>query len=94
MKRKELPEQRVRAYLARIGRRGGQKSRRKLSSDTAREMVRIREARRAFQRFHPACFWSSDPEFRVETSDVAWVVEELRKHGGREAWEVAEALCR
>ena len=26
--------------------------------------------------------------------DVAWVAEQLRRHGGREAWEVAGRLCR
>jgi hypothetical protein len=36
----------VRAYLARIGRRGGIRSRRTLESDVARRMVEIREARR------------------------------------------------
>lgn len=36
----------VKAYLAEIGRRGGRKSRRTLDPETAREMVRAREARR------------------------------------------------
>ena len=37
----------VKAYLAEIGRRGGRKSRRALDPETARAMVRVREARRA-----------------------------------------------
>ena len=37
----------IRKYLAEIGRRGGIKSRRALSPETARRMVAIREARRA-----------------------------------------------
>ena len=40
----------VRSYLAEIGRRGGMRSRRALDSETARQMVRIREARRAIKR--------------------------------------------
>ena len=36
----------VKAYLAEIGRRGGRKSRRALDPETARAMVRVREARR------------------------------------------------
>ena len=36
----------VRAYLAKIGRRGGIRSRRTLEPDVARRMVEIREARR------------------------------------------------
>lgn len=83
----------VREYLAEIGRRGGLKSRRELDSETARAMVRVREARRAYRRFHARCFWPYDPDYRVRSSDVAWVAEQLRRHGGREAWEVAERLC-
>lgn len=84
----------IRAYLAEIGRKGGRKSRRALDPETARAMVRVREARRAFRRFQAECFWSFDPGYRVGPSDVAWVAEQLRKHGGREAWEAARKLCR
>ena len=87
-------DQRTRNYLAEIGRRGGRKSRRRLEPETAREMVRLREARRAYQRFHAHCFWSSPPEFRVERLDVAWVAEQLMRYGGREAWEKGVSLCR
>jgi hypothetical protein len=87
-------ERTVKAYLAEIGRRGGAKSRRALDPETARTMVSVREARRAYRRFHAECFWSFDPAYLVGPSDVAWVVEQLRKHGGREAWEVARRLCR
>ena len=87
-------EQHVRAYLAEIGRRGGRKSRRKLDPETARAMVRLREVRRAYRRFHAECFWSFDPAYPVGASDIAWVTEQLRKHGGRDAWEVATKLCR
>ena len=83
----------VRNYLAEIGRRGGRKSRRTLSPDTARQMVRLREARRAYRRFHASCFWSFRPDYRIETSDIPWVAEQLRKHGGREAWFIASRLC-
>ena len=44
----------VRAYLAKIGRRGGIKSRRTLDSAVARRMVEIREARRAARRANTA----------------------------------------
>jgi hypothetical protein len=40
-------EERVRAYLAKIGRRGGLASRRELTRSHARQMVAIREAKRA-----------------------------------------------
>lgn len=42
---------RVRKYLSAIGQRGGQKSRRVLDAETARDMVRVREARRAYARY-------------------------------------------
>jgi len=83
----------VSEYLAEIGRRGGRKSRRVLDSETARIMVRVREARRAYRRFHAECFWSFDPDYRIGQTDVAWVAEQLRKHGGRDAWEAASKLC-
>lgn len=84
----------VREYLAEIGRRGGRKSRRTLDSETARAMVRVREARRAYRRFHAQCFWPYDPDYEVGSSDVLWVADQLRRHGGREAWGAAERLCR
>ncbi len=87
-------ERNVKAYLAEIGRRGGRKSRRVLDPETARTMVRVREARRAYRRFYAKCFWSFDPGYRIGPSDVAWVAEQLRRHGGRDAWEAAEKLCR
>jgi hypothetical protein len=84
----------VRAYLASIGRRGGRKSRRRLDPGVAREMVRLREARRGFRRFHTQCFWSSDPHYVVTEGDIPWVADQLRKFGGRAGWDVAARLCR
>jgi len=84
----------VREYLAEIGRRGGRKSRRVLDPATARAMVQVREARRAYRRFHAVCFWSFDPDYRIGLSDIDWVAAQLRKHGGREAWQTAVKLCR
>jgi len=84
----------VRKYLSAIGKRGGRKSRRVLDAETAKDMVRVREARRAYRLFHASCFWSFDPDYVVTLSDVPWVAAELRKHGGRAAWEAAIPLCR
>lgn len=84
----------VRAYLARIGRQGGRKSRRALDPDTARTMVTVREARRAYRRFHAECFWSYDPGYRIGIADVPWVADQLKRHGGRAAWLLASRLCR
>lgn len=84
----------VHRYLSTIGKRGGKKSRRVLPPETARDMVRVREARRAFRRFKSQCFWSYDPDYVVTIRDAAWVAEQLMKHGGRQAWEAGARLCR
>lgn len=89
----EVMDPGLRNYLSEIGRRGGRKSRRTLDSDTARAMVRVREARRAYRRFHTECFWSFDPGYVIGSSDVAWVAAQLHKQGGRAAWKAAEKLC-
>lgn len=84
----------IRRYLAGIGSRGGRKSRRVLDPDTAREMVKVREARRAFRRFRTKCFWSYRPDLEIGAADVPWVAEQLMKHGNREAWRAGARLCR
>lgn len=84
----------VRQYLQSIGRRGGRASKRALSPEAARDMVKVREARRAFRRFHALCFWSFDPSYQVTLSDVRWVATQLMTHGGRVGWELGTKLCR
>jgi hypothetical protein len=84
----------IRQYLAEIGAKGGRKSRRVLSPEAARDMVRVREARRAFRRYRTKCFWSYRPDLPIGLHDVAWVAEQLRKHGDRDAWMLASRLCR
>lgn len=84
----------IRRYLAEIGARGGRKSRRALSSQAARDMVRIREARKAYRRFRNTCFWSYRPDLEITLADVPWVAEQLMRHGNREAWRVGARLCR
>ena len=84
----------LRRYLAEIGSRGGRKSRRALSSQAARDMVKVREARRAFRRFRHSCFWSYRADLVIRAADVPWVAEQLMKHGNREAWHAGARLCR
>ena len=84
----------IRKYLSHIGKRGGRKSRRTLDSETARNMVRLREAKRAFRRFYARCFWSYNPDYVLTLDDIEWVAKQLMKNGGREAWEVGAKLCR
>ncbi len=84
----------ARKYLAEIGRRGGAKSRRTLDAQTARDMVRVREARRAYRRYRASCFWSYRTDLEIGLNDVPWVAEQLMKHGDRAAWLTAARLCR
>jgi len=62
------------SYFARIGRKGGTRSRRVLDSGTARQMVAIREARRAGRRAEHAPV--SQPERQADTSVAAQAVQD------------------
>lgn len=65
-----------------------------LDSDTARQMTQVREARRAFRRFHASCFWSYRRDLTITRDDVRWVADQLMKHGDRQAWQIGARLCR
>jgi hypothetical protein len=84
----------IRTYLAEIGRRGGKRSKRKLDPETARTMVKVREARKLFRKFYASCFWSSPPDLQIGKDDVEWVARTLMKNGNLEAWRAAQRLCR
>ena len=83
----------VRQYLQNIGRKGGTRSKRMLSTSDAKNMVRLREARRAYKQFMTQCFWSFDPDYKISYSDIDWIIDQLKKNGSRKAWEVAKRLC-
>jgi len=87
-------ESSIGAYLSEIGRRGGSKSRRHLSTADARDMVRVREARRAYHRFHAQCFWFMRRDMAVTLTDVPEIVRGLRQNGGRQGFILAARLCR
>ncbi len=91
---KTQPPAEVSAYLSRIGRKGGKKSRRSLSSQDARNMVRIREARRMFREFHAQCFWFLREDAEIGLADIPEIARGLRQHGGRRGFLLAEKLCR
>lgn len=81
-------------YLSEIGRRGGRKSRRHLAPETARDMVRIREARRAFREFYAQCFWYMRRDMDITLADIPEVIRGLRQNGGRRGYIIAAKLCR
>jgi hypothetical protein len=66
----------VRQYLARIGRRGGLKSRRVLQPEAARRMVEIREARRAAHRALGAARASRHGGTPADTAATAQIIQD------------------
>ena len=86
-------EESVKKYLSKIGREGGRKSRRLLSSETAKIMVKVRMAKRAFKEYYSSCFWSFDPELEITAKDIKWVAEQLMKNGNQAAWRTGRKLC-
>jgi uncharacterized protein with von Willebrand factor type A (vWA) domain len=77
---------------AEAGRLGGLRSRRQLSPEAARAMVRVREARKLYRAYYATCFWWARPDLVIGAADIAWVADGLRKHGGRDAWRAAARL--
>jgi len=84
----------VKRYMAEIGRRGGSRSRRVLSAENARDMVRVREAKRLFRRFYAQCFWYMKPDMQISRADIPAIVRGLKQNGGREGYLLATKLCR
>jgi len=84
----------VSAYFSALGRKGGTKSRRSLSPEAARDMVRVREARRIFRKYHAHCFWYMRPDLDVNIEDIPELVRGLRQNGGRQGFFIAAKLCR
>lgn len=83
----------VRQYLSDIGRKGGKTSRRNLDPIVARNMVKVREAKRAYKKYFVECFWSFDPNLQITLDDVEWVGEQLMKHGSIHCWKIGRRLC-
>ena len=60
--------------------------------ETARAMVRVREARRTYRKFYAMCFWSYRKDLEIGPADVDWVVKTLKKNGDMRAWKAAGRL--
>ena len=87
-------QQLIREYLRAIGRKGGLKSRRRLSSKEAQDMVRTREARRAFKKYYAQCFWYMRRDRVIRPEDIPEIARGLRQNGGRDGFRLAAKLCR
>ena len=57
-------------------------------------LVRLREARRAFATFYSPCFWYLRENMTITLADVPEIVRGLRQNGGRQGFLLAAKLCR
>ena len=80
-------------YFSKIGKKGGKASRRTLDPVTAKNMVLVREAQRAYKKFHAQCFWSFDPKYKITTKDIKWIADQLKKNGNLKLWKIGVKLC-
>ncbi len=55
---------------------------------------KVRRAQESFLRFRTRCFWSYKKDVVIKEEDIQWVVEGLRKYGGKEGFLIAGELCR
>lgn len=55
-------------------------------------MVAVRDARRAYRRFHASCFPSHPTALTITHAEVPWVAERLMKSRSREARRIGERL--
>jgi len=83
----------IKKYMAKIGKKGGLTSKRKLDSETAKQMVKVRMAKKAYKQFFNECFWSFSPELIITSKDIKWVGSQLLKHGSMKVWDLGTKLC-
>ena len=82
------------SHFTRIGPKAGSRIRRSRSSADDQDVVRVRDARRAFRDFYAQCFWYLRPDMQITLREVPQIVRGLRQNGGRQGFLVAERLCR
>lgn len=51
-------------------------------------------ARAALADYRTRCFWSLSPDFIVTEETLPIIIEGLRRHGDRRAFQLAARLCR
>lgn len=64
------------------------------TTDEAERQRRLALARQAYRDFFAQCFWSSDPNYQVNESDLPWIIRNLRENGGHRGYRVVAELCR
>ena len=84
----------VQAYLRAIGSKGGKKGRRQLDPSSARRMVALREAQKAYRQHHQEYFWSSPKNLVIGNDLIPFVIGGLMSEGNRSAFEKARRIKR
>lgn len=79
--------------MAQIGSKGGSKSKRKLSAEDARMMVKLREARRAYKKYYAMCFWHMKEDLIPKRKDLSIIAKYLKRYGDRQAYIIGRKLC-
>jgi hypothetical protein len=51
-------------------------------------------AQEALDAYRTRCFWSLSPDFAVTAETLNIIIEGLRHHGDRRAFQLADLLCR
>lgn len=85
---------RLQAHLRTLGSQGGKKSRRTLDPATARKMVALREARKAYREHRHEYFWYCRDDLLIRDEHVPFVVRGLMNEGNRAAFEKARRIKR
>ena len=55
---------------------------------------RLATAQKAFELYYSRCFWFMDRSLRVTEDLLPRIVDGLRRHGDRRAFQIATELCR
>jgi hypothetical protein len=63
-------------------------------ADEAARQRRLALAQQAYRDFFAQCFWSSDPDHRVQEQDLPWIIRNLRENGGHRGYRIVAELCR
>lgn len=61
---------------------------------TLSDEEKINLAQKAFLRYRPLCFWYLRPDLKVSLKNLPTIAAGLRKYGDREAFVIAQQLCR
>jgi hypothetical protein len=56
-------------------------------------LERLTLAEEALVHYRTSCFWFLDPDFQVTEETLPLIINGLRRHGDRAAFQLAARLC-